>query len=219
MALGLCVGSVRVWQGPTYMNSTARTLSQPLFEAGVISTPGSVFHLTDILVHPVDGNNTYWITGRYHESSELPEGRNEDFKFPAPTPYVPRLAMDIPDKSTFTVRSYLDQLSARVPGARLTYRYAWYEQPLCQILLAAVIGMVFGVTGLPTAVRVLLPGLLCEEETDREIIESESSDQSIAPVATPAEVAVAPEVGIASPAVNKHYGGEFYPTEVHSLDL
>ncbi|MDB5174718.1 MAG: hypothetical protein JWN51_3491 [Phycisphaerales bacterium] len=126
---GLLLGGVRVAIGPAYLDSPARTLSQPLFERGLTAPPGAAFHLGDMVVHPPDPNGVYWITGTYRETSGRDEVSTGEFKFRAATPYQPRMAVDVPDPQTFTIIQYLDQLAPRIPQARISYRNAWYERP------------------------------------------------------------------------------------------
>jgi hypothetical protein len=126
---GLLFGGVRVAFGPAYLDSPARTLSQPLFERGITAPPGAAFRVGDLVVHPPDARGVYWITGTYRESAGRDEVSTGAFRFRATTPYQPRLAVDIPNPQTFTVAQYLDQLARRIPQAQISYREAWYEQP------------------------------------------------------------------------------------------
>jgi hypothetical protein len=153
-AIGLSIGAVRVVCGPGHLQSTARTLSQPIFERAITASPRGSFRLSDLVIHPPDATGAYWVTGNYRETGAGAVTQSP-FKFRAATPYHPQLAVDIPDPESFTVAAYLDQIAARIPDAQLRYSYAWHEQPLPAIL-AWFLGATLLIGGIwPLIVRLL----------------------------------------------------------------
>ena len=205
LAVGSLIGAVRVLIGPAYLDSTARTLSQPQFERAITATPAASFSVSDLVIHPPDAGGAYWVTGRYRE-----RGRRDvraDFKFRASTPYQPSLAIDSTDLSRLTIAQYLDELARHIPNANCRYRYAWYERPGAAMLLwisiaTALIGVVW-----PTLLRRAAGAPTTHEPLPEVVFETTAP-----PAAAPLEM-VPPQPPV---AVEKQYGGEFYPTQVHA---
>jgi hypothetical protein len=134
---GLLVGDARAAWGPAYRDEVSRTISQAQFERGVCSPRGAPLHLNGLVVHPPDEAGARWVTGTLHERSAEGE-RIEPFKFRAPTPFRPKVALG----SDLTVDEYLSQIAARIPQAELRFRYAWEEAPGATVGLWAAIGAV-----------------------------------------------------------------------------
>jgi hypothetical protein len=207
LAAGALVGAVRSAWGPAYRDSTARTLSQELFERGITAPPGAGFRVRGVVVHPPEPDGVCWVTGTYAERGArgLREG---PFKFRATRPYVPRLAVASTEAGGLTVARYLDELAARVPQAELHYRFAWWERPGAAIVLWAAVGMVVGVARalIRRTARGADPGHAAEAGT---AVPSYGASGPQPPDAIAPPIPVHPK---------KAFGGEFYPTEVHADD-
>lgn len=205
LGAGLVVGAARSAWGPAYRDSTARTLSQDLFERGITAPPQANFRVSGLVVHPPEPDGVCWVTGTYTERREKGV-REGPFKFRATRPYAPRLAVSSDQPGGLTVSRYLDELAARVPQAELGYRYAWWERPDAALVLWAAAGLVVGVACAFSRGRVR--GV--EVDPVAEIRPSlppqvAAKQQSPEPVEPP----------LSGPP-KKGFGGEFYPTEVHA---
>lgn len=135
---GLLVGGVRTAWGPSYRDEVSRTIPQDQFERGVCSPPTAPLHLNGLVVHPPDETGARWVTGTLYERSGGTE-RIEAFKFRAPTPFEPKVAMG---SSALTVYDYLSQIDARIPQAQLRFRYAWEEAPGALVWLWTAVGAI-----------------------------------------------------------------------------
>jgi hypothetical protein len=201
LASGALVGAVRSAWGPAYRDSTARTLSQDLFERGITAPPQASFRVRALVVHPPEPDGVCWVTGTYSERGARGT-REGPFKFRATRPYVPRLAVSSVEPGGLTVASYLNELAVRVPQAGLGYRYAWWEQPRAAMVLWASAGLLVG-AGYAFLHRG--GGSMVEPAVD-----TRPSCEAGNVVKEPCAEPVAPQ-----PAPRKSFGGEFYPTEVH----
>jgi hypothetical protein len=202
LASGALVGAVRSAWGPAYRDSTARTLSQDLFERGITAPPQANFRVSGLVVHPPEPDGVCWVTGTYSERGARGT-REGPFKFRATRPYVPRLAVSSAEPGGLTVASYLNELAVRVPQAGLGYRYAWWERPGGAVALwtstGALVGAVVGFLRRRNGAFV------------ERCAEAGPAIASCDPAPEPCpEPVVAPQL-----APRKAFGGEFYPTEIH----
>src|SRR3954467_8395191 len=102
---GLLVGGVRAAWGPGYRDEVSRTIPQDQFERGVCSPPAAPLHLSGLVVHPPVETRARWVTGTLRERSGGAE-RVEPFKFRAPTPFRPKVAVNsVPTE--LTLEDYL----------------------------------------------------------------------------------------------------------------
>jgi hypothetical protein len=211
LAVGALLGGIGVLIGPAYLDSTARTLSQPQFERAITATPAASFSVSDLVIHPPDASGVYWVTGRYRERG--PREITADFKFRAPTPYEPRLAISSHNPSSLTVSEYLDEISRRVPQANSSYRYAWYETPRATMLIWVCAGLIVIGCLWPVAQR-----LTAGDQMNAGPIESLPEETVAVDMPEPtrqldtAPLEPAPDI----PEDEKQYRGEFYPTQVHA---
>ena len=150
------------------------------------------------------------MTGTYYERG--PRGvRTGPFKLRAATPYRPQLAVDA-GPVELTVRRYLDELSVRVPQAGLQYRYAWSERPAAGVGIWSVIGTCGGVVWAQIRRRRVAEAPVPMAEPGVPPLEPESIK--------PPPATVPPELpaGVSSTRREKHYAGQFYPTEAHAAE-
>jgi hypothetical protein len=202
VCVGALVGSVRSAWGPAYRDSTARTLSQDLFERGITAAPQASFRVRGLVVHPPEQDGVRWVTGTYAERGAKGV-REGPFKFRSTRPYVPRLAVASSEAGGLTISRYLDELAARVPQAELSYRFAWWERPGAAVILWGATGLMVGV-----ACAFLRRGV------------PEPVAELHSPLPTYGAGELLPDY--AEPTIpadpKKAFGGEFYPTEVHAGD-
>lgn len=213
LAVGGLLGGIRVLLGPAYLDSTARTLSQPQFERAITATPAASFSVSDLVIHPPDPSGAYWVTGRYRErgSREIAA----DFKFRAPTPYEPRLAISSHNPSGLTVTEYLDEIGRHVLQANSSYRYAWYETPGATMLMRVFSGLIV-IGGLWPLVQRLVTGDRAEADPTEPVLDQTAAMDWLQPAP---QLDAAPLEPISLPPARgdeKQYGGEFYPTEAHA---
>src|SRR4051812_14498922 len=240
LLIGGLAGGVRSASGPAYRYSTARTLSQDLFERGITAGPQASFRLTDLVVHPPEDDGVNWVTGTCHESGGIRGPHVGPFKFRAPTPYPATRAVSV--SGPLTVRTYLDALALRVPQADLRYRYAWDERPAPGAALGAAYGPAAGacraavsrlIRG-PRPVREKSVALRAQPQAvpaPQQAVHIESMPVPSAAEEVPPAMPTAPVAPASSPrpltsesvptpdcspSPPRHYGGEFYPTEVHA---
>jgi hypothetical protein len=240
LLIGGLAGGVRSASGPAYRYSTARTLSQDLFERGITAGPQASFRLTGLVVHPPEDDGVYWITGTCHESGGARGPHVGPFKFRAPTPYPATRAVSA--SGPLTVRAYLDALAPRVPQADLRYHYAWDERPAPGVALWAAYGVAAGaclaavsrfvhgprpvrekaVSLRPAPAATPAPSEALGIESIAVRSEAEEMPQAmprtpVAPASSPGPLTcVSVSTPELSPAPPRHYGGEFYPTEAHA---
>jgi len=161
LVIGLILGSVQCLWGPAYEDSTARTLSQSLFEDAILgkSDEWSQLAIKDLMVHPPDKHGNQWVTGRFVEDRHVVhppahylrlEGA---FKYPAQLPYRPKQPTTISGYAR--VEDFLD--AARKQGYAIDYRRAWYEQPWATIGIWAT-GCLVIIGGVWPLALVLLTG-------------------------------------------------------------
>jgi hypothetical protein len=209
LAVGALLGGIRVLIGPAYLDSTARTLSQPQFERAITATPAASFSVSDLVLHPPDATGAYWVTGRYRQGGQ--RDITADFKFRASTPYQPSVAIDSTDLSRLTIAQYLDELTRHIPQANSRYHYAWYEAPGAAMLLW-MCGATLLIGGAwPIAFR-----RFSGNSSAAEPLPKTSCEPEIPQGRLPLDVAPPEPVQAPPPQVEKHYGGEFYPTQVHA---
>jgi hypothetical protein len=133
LLVGLALGGAQTFWGPAYRDSTARTLSQDLFEAALLgrSEEYSKLALSDLLVHPPDNQGHQWVTGRFVEDRFVVHPPTHylhmegTFKYPAALPYQPKRSLSNISGGP-SVREFLDTVARQRSG--FDYRYAWYEQ-------------------------------------------------------------------------------------------
>lgn len=213
LVVGTLLGGIRVVLGPAYLDSTARTLSQPQFARGITATPAANFSVSDLIVHPPDASGTYWVTGQYRERG--PREITADFKFRAPTPYEPRLAINSPNPSGLTVSEYLDEISRHVPQANSRYRYVWYETRRATMLIWVCAGLIV-IGGVWPLVQRLITGDRAEADPTEPVLDQTAATDLLQPAP---QLDAAPLEPISLPPARgdeKQYGGEFYPTEAHA---
>lgn len=213
LAVGAVMGGIRVLVGPAYLDSTARTLSQPQFERAITATPAASFVVSNLVVHPPDASGAFWVTGRYRERAARDVA--SDFKFRAPMPYEPRLAIDSHNPAGLSITEYLDEISRHVPQANASYRYAWYETQRATMLIWLCSGLIV-IGGFGPLIQRLIVGIRADGDPIEPPLE-ETAAAGMAQAAPPLDAAaLEPMPPPAAQDEEKQYGGEFYPTQVHA---
>ncbi len=176
---GLVLSGMRIFFGPAYRDSTARTLSQEQFESALLR-PALSMQVRNMVLHPPDKAGNCWVTGDFSEIKSYagPGGDNEGprtpmqitgpFKYKAAANYKPRLWLQGMPRGQTALRAYLDAITARMPGKTVSYRYAWWEHNSA-VLAIWTGGTVFLVGGLwPTLLNILIGASFASRRVHKE---------------------------------------------------
>jgi hypothetical protein len=124
------------------------------FERGLIAAPATHNKITDVTIFPPDKEGRIWMTFlRFQNTRQLVDpkdpskgtiGKGTMTKFWVTEPYKPEAVQPTDPATTgsLTVRQYLASLQQQFPDAQISYRYAWWYEPVNMYALGASAGLV-----------------------------------------------------------------------------
>jgi len=178
--IGLLVGCVLLWRGPSSDVAGIETLDQGRFERAASGTAGrrpderllsdycaGTPWLKDVVVHPPiegDSSGTYWVLGKYLSadygkknpddpiSPEVVFGNWIPFRYPAKAPYNAFIGAQGVYQN---VMAYLDALRKNSPNSSSRYRFAWWDSTAAMLGLPAMAGFLIIGVAWPMTIQLL----------------------------------------------------------------
>lgn len=202
-------------------------VQQPYFEEGQF--------VDDITVHPamtgVNGEKTQLVTMARWTFDKLSRRWNAtESAFEAPIPFAKDLENDNSRMSgAGTVMKFLQDARARRPS--ISYRYAWWEEPICIYCIAIAVSILLIAGIFPTLLQIVAAAGASSSNqakpptpstTASSPVDEPAVTKTVEPEDVPTVTQLATEpLAADSPAGNekiKRYSGEFYPVSVICKD-